>query len=253
MNDTNYSELPPVAGRNPVIELLRSERPVDKILMLKSAEGGGALGKISAMAKERGIPVKETTREKLDSICQGINHQGVAAYAAACDYASLEDIYERAGDGPLFVIIADNIEDPHNLGAIIRSADAAGAHGVIIPRRHGVGLTAAVMKSSAGAAQHLPVARVSNLASTVEELKKKNVWVYAADMQGESWCTVDYSGAVALIIGSEGAGVSRLLREKSDVTVSLPMNGQVNSLNASVAAGILMYEITRQRMGLKAK
>lgn len=253
MNDINLNELTPVAGRNPVIELLRSERPVDKVLMLKASEGQGVLGRIAAMAKERGVPVKETTREKLDSICPGVNHQGVAAYSAACDYASLEDIYERAGDEQLFVVIADNIEDPHNLGAIIRSADAAGAHGVIIPRRHGVGLTAAVMKASAGAAQHLPVARVSNLASTVEELKKKNVWVYAADMQGESWCTVDYKGAVALIIGSEGAGVSRLLRERSDVIVSLPMNGQVNSLNASVAAGILLYEITRQRLGLKAK
>lgn len=242
----------PVAGRNAVIELLRSQRPVDKILMLRQ-EGGGSLPKIAAMAKERGIPVKEVAREKLDSLCPGVNHQGVAAIAAAHDYASLEDIYARAGDEPLFVVIADGIEDPHNLGAIIRSADAAGAHGVIVPKRHGAGLTAAVMKASAGAAEHLPVARVTNLAATVEELKKRNVWIYAADMSGESWCGVDYAGAVALIIGSEGAGVSRLLRERSDGVISLPMCGQVNSLNASVAAGILLYEITRQRKGIKAR
>jgi len=240
-----------VAGRNPVMELLRSDRDTDKILMLK--DGGGSLQKIAAMAKERGIPVKEVTREKLDSLCPGINHQGVAAYAAAAQYAELEDIYARAGDEPLFVVVADGIEDPHNLGAIIRTAYAAGAHGVIVPKRHGVGLTATVMKASAGAAQHLPVARVSNLASTVEELKKRNVWVYAADMGGQNWCTVDYSGAAALIVGSEGEGVSRLLKDKSDVTVSLPMSGEFNSLNASVAAGIILYEITRQRKGIKAK
>lgn len=251
MQDIRDSSDEMVAGRNPVIELLRSERPVNKILMLK-AEGGN-LKRIVAMAKEKGVPVKDVAREKLDSLSPGLNHQGVIAFAAACDYATVEDIFERAGSEPLFVVIADGIEDPHNLGAIIRSADAAGAHGVIVPKRHGAGLTAAVMKASAGAAEHLPVARVSNLAATVEELKKKNVWIYAADMDGDSWCTVDYSGAVALVIGSEGSGVSRLLKERSDMVVSLPMCGQVNSLNASVAAGILLYEITRQRKGIKAK
>lgn len=251
MQDIRDSSDEMVAGRNPVIELLRSERPVNKILMLKSE--GGNLKRIVAMAKEKGVPVKDVAREKLDSLSPGLNHQGVIAFAAACDYATVEDIFARAGSEPLFVVIADGIEDPHNLGAIIRSADAAGAHGVIVPKRHGAGLTAAVMKASAGAAEHLPVARVSNLAATVEELKKKNVWIYAADMDGESWCTVDYSGAVALVIGSEGSGVSRLLKERSDVVVSLPMCGQVNSLNASVATGILLYEITRQRKGIKAK
>ncbi|HWP50712.1 MAG TPA: 23S rRNA (guanosine(2251)-2'-O)-methyltransferase RlmB [Clostridia bacterium] len=251
MQDTKDISDELVAGRNPVIELLRSGRPVNKILMLKS-EGGG-LQKIMAMAKERGVPVKDVAREKLESLCPGMNHQGVIAFTAACDYATVEDIFARAGSEPLFVVIADGIEDPHNLGAIIRSADAAGAHGVIVPKRHGAGLTAAVMKASAGAAEHLPVARVSNLASTLEELKKKNVWIYAADMDGESWCTVDYSGAVALVIGAEGSGVSRLLKERSDVVVSLPMCGQINSLNASVATGILLYEITRQRKGIKAK
>lgn len=251
MQDIRDSSDEMVAGRNPVIELLRSERPVNKILMLKTE--GGNLKRIVAMAKEKGVPVKDVAREKLDSLSPGLNHQGVIAFAAACNYATVEDIFARAGSEPLFVVIADGIEDPHNLGAIIRSADAAGAHGVIVPKRHGAGLTAAVMKASAGAAEHLPVARVSNLAATVEELKKKNVWIYAADMDGESWCTVDYSGAVALVIGSEGSGVSRLLKERSDVVVSLPMCGQVNSLNASVATGILLYEITRQRKGIKAK
>lgn len=251
MRDTRDLSDELVAGRNPVIELLRSGRPVNQILMLKSE--GGSLQKIVAMAKERGVPVKDVAREKLESLCSGVNHQGVIAFTAACDYATVEDIFARAGSEPLFVVIADGIEDPHNLGAIIRSADAAGAHGVIIPKRHGAGLTAAVMKASAGAAEHLPVARVSNLAATIEELKKKNVWIYAADMDGESWCTVDYSGAVALVIGSEGSGVSRLLKERSDVVVSLPMCGQINSLNASVAAGILLYEVTRQRKGIKAK
>ncbi|WMJ82640.1 23S rRNA (guanosine(2251)-2'-O)-methyltransferase RlmB [Oscillospiraceae bacterium LTW-04] len=251
MQDIRDSSDEMVAGRNPVIELLRSERPVNKILMLKTESG--SLKRVIAMAKERGVPVKDVAREKLDALSPGVNHQGVIAFAAACDYATVDDIFTRAGSEPLFVVIADGIEDPHNLGAIIRSADAAGAHGVIVPKRHGAGLTAAVMKASAGAAEHLPVARVSNLAATVEELKKKNVWVYAADMDGESWCTVDYSGAVALVIGSEGSGVSRLLKERSDVVVSLPMCGKVNSLNASVAAGILLYEITRQRKGIKAK
>ncbi|MEA5137081.1 MAG: 23S rRNA (guanosine(2251)-2'-O)-methyltransferase RlmB [Candidatus Fimivivens sp.] len=251
MQDIRDSSDEMVAGRNPVIELLRSERPVNKILMLKAESGN--LKRIVAMAKEKGVPVKDVAREKLDSLSPGLNHQGVIAFAAACDYATVEDIFDRAGSEPLFVVIADGIEDPHNLGAIIRSADAAGAHGVIVPKRHGAGLTAAVMKASAGAAEHLPVARVSNLAATVEELKKKNVWIYAADMDGDSWCTVDYSGAVALVIGSEGSGVSRLLKERSDMVVSLPMCGQVNSLNASVAAGILLYEITRQRKGIKAK
>lgn len=242
-----------VAGRNPVIELLRSGRPVEKILIVRQQEGGGSLGRIVAMAKQAGIPVKDAAREKLDALCPGINHQGVAAFAAACSYCEVEELLARAGEEPPFLVIADGIEDPHNLGAIIRSADAAGAHGMIIPRRGGAGLTAAVMKASAGAAQHLPVARVANLASTVQELQKKNIWVYAADMDGENWCTVDYAGGVALVIGSEGSGVSRLLRERSDRIVSLPMYGRVNSLNASVAAGILLYEVARQRRGIKAR
>lgn len=244
-----------VAGRNPVLELLRSERPVDHILMASGARATGSLPRLEALAREQGVPVKEVARERLDALCPGVNHQGVAAVAAACGYVELEDLFEIAAarDEPLFVIVADGIEDPHNLGAILRTADACGAHGVVVPKRHGVGLTAAVMRSSAGAALHLPVARVPNLPSALETLKERGAWVYAADMGGEDWCAVDYSGAVALVVGSEGKGVSRLMRERSDRVVSLPMLGKVNSLNASVAAGIVMYEIARQRLSIKAK
>lgn len=244
-----------VAGRNPVIELLRSENPVDKVFMLKGEGVQGTLLKIKAMAANRGIPVKEVTKEKLDSICDGITHQGVAAIGAVCDFVELDRLFEVAAERgeSLFAILCDDIEDPHNLGAIIRSADAAGAHGVIVPKRHGAGLTAAVMRASAGAVEHVAVARVPNLTYALEELKKKGAWVYAADIDGENWCTVDYSGAVVLVIGSEGKGVSRLVKEHSDFIVSLPMGGKVNSLNASVAGGIVMYEIARQRLGIKAK
>lgn len=244
-----------VAGRNPVIELLKTEQPVDKILMQKGDRQGGSLGKIAAMAKDRGIPVKDVAKEKLDMMCPGAAHQGVAAVVAAARYADLSEIEEKAAQKgePLFVVICDGIEDPHNLGAIIRTADAAGAHGVIIPRRHGAGLTASAVKSSAGAASHVLVARVANLASTVEELKKKNVWIYAADMGGENWCGIDYSGAVGVVVGSEGSGVSRLIKDKSDTIVGLPMYGEVNSLNASVAAALVLYEVARQRHQIKAR
>lgn len=242
-----------VAGRNPVIELLKSERPVDKILMIRAERDGGSLSKIRAMARERGVPVKDAAKEKLDQLCPGLSHQGVAAFCAAYAYAEIEDICRRAGEEPLFVVLADGIEDPHNLGAIIRSADAAGAHGVIVPRRGGAGLTAAVMRASAGAAGHLPVARVPNLTAAIRELKRKNVWVYAADFGGQDWCTVNFDGAVALVVGGEDRGVSRLVRETCDGTVSLPMRGAVGSLNASVAAGIVLYEIARQRLGIKAR
>lgn len=244
-----------VAGRNPVIELLKTDQPVDKILMQKGDRQGGSLGKIAAMAKDRGIPVKDVAKEKLDMMCPGAAHQGVAAVVAAARYADLSEIEEKAAQKgePLFVVICDGIEDPHNLGAIIRTADAAGAHGVIIPRRHGAGLTASAVKSSAGAASHVLVARVANLASTVEELKKKNVWIYAADMGGENWCGIDYSGAVGVVVGSEGSGVSRLIRDKSDTIVGLPMYGEVNSLNASVAAALVLYEVARQRHQIKAR
>ena len=166
----------------------------------------------------------------------------------------MEEVLRRAGEEPLFLVFADGVEDPHNLGAIIRTAEAAGAHGLIIPKRHSAGLTPAAAKAAAGAAAHLPVVRVPNLSAIIDELKsQKNLWFYCADMDGKDWCTVDYSGGVGLVVGSEGFGVSRLVKEKCAFVVSLPMRGQINSLNASVAAGIVMYELARQRMGLQAK
>lgn len=243
----------PVAGRNPVLELLRSGQELECIYLQKGL-GKGPMGKILAMAKERGIPVKEAAAEKLTALSGISSHQGVAAVLSAAAYGSMEDIYRRAGERPLFVVLADGVEDPHNLGAIIRTAEAAGAHGLIIPKRHSAGLTAAAVKSAAGAAAWLPVVRVPNLAAAMEELKtKKGLWFYCADMDGEPWCTVDYSGGVGLVVGSEGSGVSRLVKERCDFTVSLPMAGRIGSLNASVAAGVILYEIARQRAGLQSK
>ena len=207
------------------------------------------MGKLIGQCRDRGIVVKETDRRKLDKLCGGENHQGVAAWAAVHEYASVEDILENAkskGEQP-FVIICDEIEDPHNLGAIIRTADACGAHGIIIPKRRGVALTYAVGKVSAGAVEYVPVARAANLPSVIDELKEKGFWIYGADMNGERWDRQDYSGSVALVVGSEGKGISRLVREKCDFIVLLPMKGKINSLNASVAAGILMYEIAKHR------
>lgn len=241
-----------IAGRNPVMEALRSGQELESIL-LQTGDRKGPLGRILAMAKDRGIPVKDATVEKLNSMTGMTAHQGVAAIVSAASYSQMSDIYERAGDQPLFVIIADEIEDPHNLGAIIRTAEAAGAHGVIIPKRHSAGLTPAAAKAAAGAIFHLPIVRVPNLAAAMDELRERGVWFYCADMDGESWCGVDYSGGVGLVIGSEGNGVGRLIRERCDFVVSLPMRGQVNSLNASVAGSVVMYEVARQRMGLAAK
>ena len=230
-----------IAGRNPVIEALKKGENLDTVFVEKG-QTGGSMTKIIALAKQAGCPVKEVTSQKL------------VLSVSAVAYAEVSDILARAeaaGEKP-FLIIADEVEDPHNLGAIIRTAETAGAHGVIIPKRRGVGLTSAVFKSSAGAAAHIPVARVANLASTVDELKEQGVWVYGCDMEGQTWCEVNFDGGVALIIGSEGKGMSRLLKEKCDVMVSLPMRGEVTSLNASVAGGIIMYEVARQRLGLKA-
>ena len=205
------------------------------------------------MAKDQGVPVKDATPQKLAALTGLESHQGVAAVPSAWDYASLEDIYKKAGDAPLFVVLCDGIEDPHNLGAIIRTAEAAGAHGVIIPKRHSAGLTAAAVKAAAGAAAYLPVVRVPNLPATMEQLRKeKNLWFYCADMDGAPWCQTDFAGPVGLVVGSEGEGVGRLVKESCDFVVSLPMLGQVGSLNASVAAGIVLYEIARQREGLKS-
>lgn len=241
-----------IIGRNAVIELLKSGREIENVLIAKG-EREGSITRIIALCKEKRIVIKNVDRKKLDFMCgANANHQGVVANVPAHEYSSVDEILEYAeqkGEKP-FIIICDEIEDSHNLGAIIRTAEACGVHGIIIPKRRNVGLNFIVAKTSCGALEYVKVARVSNLASTIDELKKKNIWVYAADMDGQPWCKTDYSGGVALVVGNEGSGVGRLIKEKCDVTVSLPMQGKVNSLNASVAAGIIMYEIARQRLDI---
>lgn len=252
-NERNGSE-GMIAGRNAVHEALRSGRAIDSLYIARG-DRSGSLGAIAALAKKLDIPVKEADPVKLDHLCAGAVHQGVVAVAAAKAYASVDDLFALAEkrNEPPFFIIADGLEDPHNLGAILRVAECTGAHGVIIPKRRSVGLTWAVGKASAGAVEYVPVARVANLVAAAEELKKRGVWIYAADTGGENWCSVDYAGPAAVVIGSEGFGVSRLLREKSDFIISMPMMGKINSLNASVACGVICYEIARQRNHIRAK
>lgn len=238
-----------VIGRNAVLELLKSGKEIENIL-IANGEREGSINRIIALCKENKIVVKNVDRKKLDFLAPGGNHQGVVANIPAHEYSTVEQIIEYAqekGQDP-FIIMCDEIEDSHNLGAIIRTAEACGAHGIIIPKRRNVGLNYIVAKTSCGALEYIKVARVTNLAVTIEELKKKNIWVYAADMDGQRWDKTDFSGGCCLVIGSEGNGVGRLIKEKCDVIVSLPMLGKVNSLNASVAAGIMMYEITKQRL-----
>ena len=235
-------------GRNAVLEVLKSGRDIEKIIVQKG-NVEGTIRRIAGMARERGIVVQEAARQKLDEMSQTKNHQGVIAIVSEHEYAEVDDILRSAaekGEKP-FIIILDNITDPHNLGAVIRTAECAGAHGVIIPKRRSVGLTAVVGKTSAGALEYMPVARVTNIARTIEELKKQGVWVACADMDGEDYYDASLDGAIALVIGSEGEGVSRLVKEKCDFTVSIPMYGKISSLNASVAGALLMYEVVRQR------
>lgn len=242
-----------IAGRNAVNEALRAGRAIDS-LYVQRGEKSGALLALIARAKEAGAAIKEADIKKLSYLCPGENHQGVVAVAAAKEYATVEDLFARAeerGEPPFFVI-CDGLEDPHNLGAVIRSAECAGAHGVLVPKRRSVGLTYAVDKASAGALEHIPVARVTNLPRLLDELKERGVWVYAADMDGGPWVQADLTGPCALVIGSEGRGVGRLVKEKADFVLSLPVKGRVNSLNASVAAGVLCCEVARQRSGLQA-
>ena len=242
-----------IAGRNAVNEALRSGRTIDSLYVVRGQKTG-SLTALMAKAKQKDITIKEADAKKLDFMCGNANHQGVVAVAAIKEYADLDDIFQLAqsrGEAP-FIILADELEDPHNLGAILRTAECTGAHGVIIPKRRAVGLTYAVGKSSAGAVEYVPVVRVTNMAATVDLLKEKGLWIYTTDMKGETWCTLDYKGPVGLVIGSEGSGVSRLVKEKADFTVTLPMVGHINSLNASVACGVLCYEIARQRQGIKA-
>ncbi len=235
-----------IYGRNAVTEALLSGKAVDTVYIQKTAKG---LGKIISLAKDSGAVVKDVSDEKLSTLVPEGKHGGVAAVIAAAEYSTVEDILAAAEEKnePPFIVIADEIQDPHNLGAIIRTAEAAGAHGVIIPKRRSAGLTATVFKTSAGAASWLKIARVSNLSDTIRELKKKNIWVYGAEADGEPFYKADLSGAVALVIGSEGFGLGRVVRENCDMILSIDMYGKVNSLNASVSAGILMYEVVRHR------
>ncbi len=237
-----------VFGRNAVRELLRSGRDIDKIFV-RRGEREGSVKVLIAEASERRIPIMEVDAERLNTLSGGGKHQGIVALCAEHAYSSIEEICDYA-DSRLekpFVIVCDGIEDPHNLGAIIRSADSAGAHGVIIPKRRSVGLTPTVAKASAGAIEHVRVAKVTNLASAVDELKERGFWIYCADMGGEAFYNVDYSGSVAIVLGSEGFGVSRLVKEKCDFTVSIPMYGQVNSLNVSCAGAVILSEVAKQR------
>lgn len=248
----NEADKDKIAGRNAVIEALRSGREIDKIMVAKGCTG---LGKLYAMAKEAGVPVKEVAPIKIDELAAGANAQGVIAMAAAHSYASLDDVFalaEEKGEKP-FIIIADGLEDGHNLGAIIRTAECCGAHGVVIPKRRSVGLNYVVAKTSAGAIEYVPVVRVTNITRTIEELKERGVWIFGADMDGEPLWSADFSGAVGIVVGAEGEGVSRLVKEKCDFVVSLPMRGKIESLNASVAASVMMYEVARQRLEIKAR
>lgn len=234
-----------IYGRNSVTEALNSEQELDAIY----AQRGAALGKIVALAKQRGVVVKEVSGEKLTAMAGTPKHGGVAAQLAACSYATVEEILavSKEKGKPPFIIIADEIADPHNLGAIIRTAEAAGADGVIIPKRRSASLNATVYKTSAGAAAWLKVARVSNLVDAIKQLKKENIWVFGMEADGTPYDKADFSGGVAVVVGSEGFGLGRLVRENCDMIVSLPMNGKINSLNASVSAGILMYEVVKHR------
>lgn len=237
-----------IVGRNAVMQALESDRTIDSVTVAEGQRGGQA-AKIIEICREKRIPVKYADSRKLDKLCGGAAHQGVAAFAAAHDYAELDDIFNLAqnrSESP-FIVICDGLEDPHNLGAILRTAEAAGVHGVIIPKRNSVTLNYTVAKTSAGAIEYVPVVKVTNIAGTIDTLKDRGVWVFGADMEGTPWTELDFTGSVALVIGSEGRGLSKLVREKCDFIASLPMKGKINSLNASVAAGIMMFEASRQR------
>ena len=239
-----------IEGRNAVIEALRAGTAIDKIY-LATGDTDSALGHIANTARANGVVVVNADRRKLDEMSRTHAHQGVIAVAAVREYASIEDIFQRAeerGEAPL-IVICDELSDPHNLGAVIRTAECAGAHGVVIPKRRSAGLTAIVAKTSAGAVSHIPVARVPNLTALMKELQKRGVWIFGAEMNGNtSLYEADLKGPAAIVIGSEGSGMSRLVAETCDFTVSIPMKGKINSLNASAAAAILLYEAVRQRL-----
>lgn len=238
-----------IEGRNAVLEAFRAGKTVDKLFVLDGCQDG-QVKTITREARKQDTIINYVPKERLDNMSESKKHQGVIAYIAAYEYAQVEDILSLAKEKgePPFIILLDNIEDPHNLGAIIRTANLAGAHGVIIPKRRAVGLTATVAKTSAGALNYTPVAKVTNLGTAIEELKKEGLWFVCADMDGETMYDLDLKGPIGVVIGSEGEGVGRLVREKCDFIASIPMKGDIGSLNASVAAGVLAYEIVRQRM-----
>lgn len=236
-----------IVGRNPVMEALKSGKAIDTIYV--NSDAGGSIGAITRIAREKGIVIKNVNDQKLTQMCAGASHQDIIASGACAEYVSVEDILnisKKKGTAP-FIIICDEIEDPHNLGAIIRTAETAGADGVIIPKRRSASLNATVYKTSAGAASWLPVARVANLGAAMDELKKNGVWIYGTDASGSDYTQSDFTGPAAFVIGSEGFGIGRLVKDKCDFLVKLPMFGKITSLNASVAAGIFMYEAVRQR------
>lgn len=247
--DTAETETTLYEGRNAVMELLRAGKTVDKLFV--AADSNGRMADIISMAKASGAVITQVDRRKLDAMSETGVHQGVIAQAAAHEYVTLEDILQTArdrGEQPL-ILICDGLTDPHNLGAVIRSAETAGAHGVVIPKRRSVGLTATAAKASAGAIEHIGIARVTNLAASIEWLKEQGVWVFGADADGDkSLYDADFAGATAIVIGSEGNGLSRIVRGKCDFIVSIPMKGRVNSLNASAAAAVLLYEAVRKRL-----
>ncbi len=252
MENTNKdSQSNIICGRNPVLEAIRSGREIDRLLVAHGVSGGSVTA-IIAKCNQKGILIKEVSPQKLDYYCSGANHQGVAVMFASQEYSTPEEILEvaKSRNEQPFIIICDEIEDPHNLGAIIRTAEASGVHGIIIPKRRSASLNATVAKSASGALEYMKVARVTNIASTIDFLKEQGVWVMGADMDGEDYSLVDFDLPCALVIGNEGKGIGTLTAKKCDRIVSLPMCGKINSLNASVAAGVLMYEVLRKRRKL---
>lgn len=239
-----------IEGRNAVIEALRSDRTIEQIL-IANGDVSGSINVVLGLAKDKNIVIKYADRRKLDQMSETGSHQGVIAQVTPYKYFEVEDILhyaEEKAEDP-FIVILDEIEDPHNFGSIIRTAETCGAHGIIIPKRRNVGVTPTVYKSSAGATEYIKIAKVTNLNSTIDKLKEKGIWIYGADMTGESYCfDANFSGGVALIIGSEGKGILKLTKEKCDVLIKIPMVGKISSLNASVAGGILMYEVSKQKM-----
>ena len=251
MDNKNFTEEKQnniICGRNPVLEAVRSGREIDRLYVAHGATGG-TVSAIIAKCSAKGILIKEISPQKLDYYCDGANHQGVAVMFASQEYSTVEDILKTAeerNEKP-FIIICDEIEDPHNLGAIIRTAEACGVHGIIIPKRRSASLNATVAKTAAGALEYMKVARVTNIANTIDVLKEKGVWIFGADMDGQPYTQIDYDIPCAIVIGNEGKGIGTLTAKKCDVIISLPMKGKINSLNASVAAGALMYEVVRKR------